>query len=179
MGKRSDFARRKNDFYPTPYEAVVPLLSHLLPGCSFIEPCVGEGDLSKHLKKHYHHEAASYDLPDDVTTKQYDTESVDYFITNPPWTRSILHPAIDNLRKQLPTWLLFDAGWMHTKQAAPYLPFCRTIVTVGRVKWIPDSKWGSLDDSCWYLFVNEKTPTTFYGKTCDHDDKATLTKFFT
>ena len=28
MGKRSDFERRERDFYPTPEEAVLPLLSY-------------------------------------------------------------------------------------------------------------------------------------------------------
>ena len=29
MGKRSDFERKPRDFYPTPMEAVEPLLEHL------------------------------------------------------------------------------------------------------------------------------------------------------
>ena len=35
-----------------------------------------------------------------------------------------------------PTWLLFDADWAHTKQAAPYLRHCSHIVSVGRVHWM-------------------------------------------
>jgi hypothetical protein len=164
MGKRSNFARRDKDFYPTPYEAVEPLMMHLNTGSTFIEPCVGAGDLVRHLEKNSHICTGQYDLPDDATTKQYE-DPASYFITNPPWDRKILHPLIDNLRNQKPTWLLFDAGWMFTKQAVPYLRYCAKIVTVGRVKWIPDSKYGSLDDCCWYLFL--KSPqmrTTFYGK---------------
>jgi hypothetical protein len=164
MGKRSNFERKKNDFYPTPYEAVLPLLPHLEVDCTYIEPCVGEGDLVRHLALHDYHCIESFDLPHDATIEAYNTFNVDCFITNPPWTRQILHPMIDNLRRQRPTWLLFDAGWMHTKQAAPYLPYCQKIVTVGRVKWIPDSRYGSLDDSCWYLFIDQPTDTTFYGK---------------
>lgn len=164
MGKRSNFERKKNDFYPTPYEAVLPLLNHLEQGTRYIEPCVGAGDLCNHLAKHSHVCLASYDLPDDATTKNYGVKDDTIFITNPPWTRQLLHPMIDNLRQQAPTWLLFDAGWMHTKQAKNYLPYCQKIVTVGRVKWIPDSGYGSLDDSCWYLFVGHTTQTTFFGK---------------
>jgi hypothetical protein len=169
MGKRSNFERKKNDFYATPYEAVLPLLPFLqvcgsTRGVRYIEPCVGEGDLVKHLAVHNHTCARSYDLPYDVTTMQYDVEDVDFIITNPPWSRWILHPAIDNLRKQKPTWLLFDADWMHTKQAKDHLPYCKKIVTVGRVKWIADSKHNSLDNAAWYLFGNNITPTTFYGK---------------
>ncbi len=49
MGKRSDFERVPRDFYPTPYEAVVPLLAHLPENCSYAEPCAGDGALIKHL----------------------------------------------------------------------------------------------------------------------------------
>ena len=38
MGKRSSFERIERDFYPTPVEAVRPLLSHLAPGTRFVEP---------------------------------------------------------------------------------------------------------------------------------------------
>ena len=103
------------------------------------------------------------DMELDARPTQYHITNVDYFITNPPWTRELLHPIIDNLRKQLPTWLLFDADWMHTKQARPYLPFCDLIVSVGRVKWIPDSLYVGKDNSCWYKFINQETETTFVG----------------
>jgi hypothetical protein len=163
MGKRSNFKRKENDFYPTPYPAVIPLIRHLPTKVRYIEPCFGAGDLIRHLHLHGHECTGSYDLPDDVTVKQYDTTQSDLFITNPPWSRDLLHPTIHNLRKQLPTWLLFDAGWAFTKQARQYLPFCKYIVTVGRVKWIPGSKYGSLDDACWYLFVKNETETKFFG----------------
>jgi hypothetical protein len=165
MGKRSDFARRDKDFYPTPYEAVEPLMMHLMPYTSFIEPCVGAGDLVRHLEKNGHICKGKYDLPDDATTKQY-TDKAECFITNPPWDREILHPLIDNLSSQKRTWLLFDAGWMFTKQAVPYLRRCAKIVTVGRVKWIPGSKMVGKDDCCWYLF-NDATcweRTQFFAK---------------
>jgi hypothetical protein len=154
----------KNDFYPTPFGCVHSLNNHLDHSVSFIEPCVGDGRLVSHLETMGHRCVASFDLPVDVMTTQYDVKGVDYFITNPPWTRSILHPTIDNLRKQLPTWLLFDASWAFTKQAKPYLDYCSKIVTIGRVKWIEGSKHTGKDDCAWYLFVNFKTSTRFYGK---------------
>jgi hypothetical protein len=164
MGKRSNFERRKNDFYPTPYEAVLPLLPFLKEQTSYIEPCVGKGDLISHLTQHQHHCVRCSDLPTDATTAQYDLNGADCFITNPPWTRELLHPMIDNLRQQLPTWLLFDASWMHTKQARPYLFYCEKIVSIGRVKWISGSPHIGKDDSCWYLFVNNRVQTQFYGR---------------
>jgi hypothetical protein len=53
MGKRSSFDRVPRDFYPTPYEAVLPLLAHL-PRCTFNEPCAGNGALIRHLQQHGH-----------------------------------------------------------------------------------------------------------------------------
>ena len=50
MGKRSDFERKPRDFYPTPIEAVEPLLPHLPEGFTFAEPCAGNGALIEHLE---------------------------------------------------------------------------------------------------------------------------------
>jgi hypothetical protein len=50
------------------------------------------------------------------------------------------------------TWLLFDADWAHTKQSVDFLPRLRTIVSVGRVKWIEDSKGVGFDNCAWYRF---------------------------
>lgn len=167
LSKRSNFERRKNDFYPTPKKAVLSLLPHLLSKDTyFYEPCSGANDLINHLESYGHTCIGNSDLELDATTTQYnwkDLPQLDCFITNPPWTRNLLHPIIENLRNQAPTWLLFDAGWMHTKQAIPYLTYCQKIVSVGRLKWIPDSPYSSLDDCCWYFFIKEKTPTTFFG----------------
>jgi hypothetical protein len=63
-----------------------------------------------------------------------------------------------------PTWLLFDADWAYTRQAAPFLKYCAKIVVIGRVKWIEDSDMAGKDNSCWYLFGREETQTVFYGR---------------
>jgi hypothetical protein len=89
---------------------------------------------------------------------------VDYIITNPPWDRSILHPMIQHFARQRPTWLLFDADWMHTKQSAPFMPLLRAVVSVGRVKWIPDSKMTGKDNCAWYHFAPGDSPTVFHGR---------------
>ncbi len=171
MGKRSDFERRERDFYPTPYEAVVPLLDHLMPRTLFVEPCAGDGVLVSHLHRHGHHCVSASDIePQDPSVKALDVFNAQIgqgqcFITNPPWDRSILHPIIEHLSSQAPTWLLFDADWMHTKQAVPYLDRLEAIVSVGRVKWIAGSKMTGKDNCCWYLFT--ETPnnhTQFYGR---------------
>lgn len=177
MGKRSDFERIPRDFYPTPYEAVVPLLPHLAPGTVFIEPCAGDGALIRHLEQAGHRCVGAYDIEPKrnvpkwlVVTKDARDYSypgrTDCFITNPPWARAALHPIIENLSRQRPTWLLFDADWMHTKQSAPFMPYCRKIVSVGRVKWIPDSRMTGKDNCCWYLFdQTADAPAQFVGQT--------------
>ena len=50
MGKRSNFERRKADFYPTPRAAVLPLIPYLRGVCKFAEPCAGDGALVRHLE---------------------------------------------------------------------------------------------------------------------------------
>lgn len=94
-------------------------------------------------------------------------KSVDFCITNPPWDRKILHPLIESWMGVCPTWLLFDADWMHTKQSAQYQKWLEKVVSVGRVKWIEGSKSVGKDNCCWYLFNAKKsvgTPVRFYGR---------------
>jgi hypothetical protein len=160
MGKRSNFERIEKDFYRTPWEAVLPLLSHLPGNIRYIEPCCGDGALIGHLNRNC---VRSFDLETDARAYRLDTDA-DYFITNPPWTREVLHPIIENLCEQLPTWLLFDADWMHTKQSSELMVHCSTIVSVGRVKWIPGSKMTGKDNCCWYLFHKGTNGTRFVGR---------------
>jgi len=176
MGKRSDFKRIERDFYPTPLAAVEPLIPHLPKGrFDFVEPFAGDGQLIWNIIK----------LRDDCTCilatdieplaegiTRADFRDVDMgnvectFISNSPWDRKILHPAIEHFSEQGPTWLLFDADWMHTKQSAPYMEYCHKIVSVGRVKWIPDSKMTGKDNCAWYLFDQSRTceGTVFIGR---------------
>jgi hypothetical protein len=171
MGKRSNFERIPRDFYRTPYEAVVPLLPHLPAGSRFCEPCAGDGRLIDHLTSVGHTCAAAWDIEPrryDIAEKdalEWVIGNIDFFITNPPWERGILHPLIDHLSADHPTWLLFDADWMHTKQSAPFIPYLHKIVSVGRVKWIPDSKMTGKDNCCWYLFdQTSEAPAQFIGR---------------
>jgi hypothetical protein len=84
-------------------------------------------------------------------------------ITNPPWDRTLLHPLIEKLSDLRPTWLLFDADWVHTKQSINYLPRLRKIVSIGRVKWF--DKTAGKDNSCWYLFDKPSDiAVEFYGR---------------
>jgi hypothetical protein len=74
-------------------------------------------------------------------------------VTNPPWTRSILHPLIDRLSAVWPCWLLFDADWPHTRQSSDLILRCSRIVPIGRVKWMPGTKHVGKDNCCWYEFL--------------------------
>lgn len=178
MGKRSDFERKPRDFYRTPIEAVVPLIPHLEWRVSqkWIEPCAGDAALIDHIdhltpKEFLCTEAYDIHPMHDSIMEQdfFDLEvgdHIDYVITNPPWDRKFLHPMLEKCRTfPCPTWLLFDADWPHTKQSSTFMEYCDKIVAVGRVKWIPDSKFTGKDNCCWYRFQPNPTPSVeFIGR---------------
>lgn len=182
MGKRSDYVRKPRDFYPTPLKAVVPLIPHLpADGFAYSEPCAGDGRLCKHLDELTDSKALltqAYDIePQEEWIEIADaTELVvpsntDIIITNPPWDRTkksgyLLHEIIKNLSNQKPTWLLFDADWIHTEQSSEIVKERLVkIVSIGRVKWIEDSAGTGKDNCCWYLFdINKTKETEFFGR---------------
>jgi hypothetical protein len=169
VGRRSpgQFERLPQDAYQTPLAGVQPLLPYLDPMTAFVEPCVGEGMLAEHLKSAGHVLVAGYDLPHDARTKRYPEARDDViFVTNPPWARPALHAIIANVSDQAPTWLLLDGEWIHTKQAIPFMPRLRAIVSVGRLKWIPGSPFTSKDSCVWLLFdrPDPKTTIRFIGR---------------
>ena len=171
MGKRSNFERIPRDFYPTPIEAVYPLLEHLEEDFTFAEPCAGDGALIEHLETKGTCMWASDIEPQRKDIWVYDYKDVgydelresEYIITNPPWDRKLLHPMIDFFTSKRKTWLLFDADWPHTKQSKNYISMCSKIVSVGRIKWFGNMT--GKDNCAWYLFDKENNkPTEFYGR---------------
>lgn len=171
MGKRSNFERIPRDFYPTPVEAVSPLLPHLSAGTRFCEPCAGNGALIDALTSAGHVCAAAWDIEPkraDVSERDARYEmigNIDCFITNPPWHRETLHSLIVHLCAQHPTWLLFDADWIHTRQSSPFIPMLCKIVSVGRVKWIADSPFTGKDNCAWHLFdARNQSAAQFVGR---------------
>ena len=107
MGKRSDFERKPRDFYPTPIEAVVPLISHLPKKGLFAEPCAGDGRLIKHIEELSNLKAywmtdiePQVDWVGEFDVFDADVSACDICITNPPWDRKILHPMIEHLAEQ-------------------------------------------------------------------------------
>src|SRR5262249_2826273 len=149
----NNFERREADFYPTPRAAAVPLIPYLRGVRTFAEPCCGAGDLIAHLE--------SFGLrcvhSGDITTGQdalavNDYAAVDASITNPPYTREIMHRLIAHFQRIVPTWLLLESDWTQTKQAAPFMPSCSDIVPIGRVKWIVGSKHFGFENFAWCRF---------------------------
>lgn len=179
------YKRNKRDLYrTTDPSAVLPLLAHLPNSVSFVEPCAGGGDLIRLLEAHGHVCENAYDIKPlaegiikadalKVTAKH----ERDFYITNPVWTRHILHAMIEHWRKQRATWLLFDADWPHTEQkeiaqkygvptVSELWEYCHKVVSVGRVKWIEGSKNCGMDNCAWYLFTDQKNDGApkFYHK---------------
>ena len=106
MGKRSDFERIPRDYYPTPYEAVLPLIPHLpQKPFSYAEPCAGDGRLINHLAKHGGDVRYAYDLePKSEWVKEADAltqgyTQCEYIITNPIESLSeTIHKGLKSLR---------------------------------------------------------------------------------
>lgn len=171
MGKRSNYERKALDVYDTPMGAVGPLLPHLPPRSRYCEPCAGAGDLIGHLAKHGHECVAAFDVAprasgigcnDASFMQREDLCGADLIITNPPWDRPVLHQIIQRAVFLVPTWLLFDSDWMHTRQAIPYLRHCSMVVSVGRVKWIEGSAMAGKDNCCWYKFDPDHSGRTIF-----------------
>lgn len=177
MGKRSNFKRRPQDKYHSfDPRAAATLAPHLRCGCKFWEPCAGAGDLVRGLEGWGAHCVAATDITpeaegiyrlDALTTTQEDVASTGAtdIITNPVWTRPILHEMIVHFSAILPTWLLFDADWIHTQQSARYQPLLAKVVSVGRLIWIEGTTTSGKDNCAWYCFDARQTgPTEIVGR---------------
>lgn len=173
MGKQSDFERNSRDFYPTPMKGALPLIRMMERQYSsdnpikFIEPFAGDGALTDHLTTSPVLECVyEADIePQHSRINQHDYKDVpnefcataDYFISNPPWINSVasgrlLFTLINNLSTKRPTWLLLDGGFAFNLSSGDYMRYCSEVIPVGRLKWIPDSKYSGKEDCAWFLF---------------------------
>jgi hypothetical protein len=168
MGKRSNFQRRPMDSYATPLAAMRPIVPFLkAEGIHrFAEPCCGGGDLIRHLESFGFVCVHASDLQQGIDALSLDSfGSADAVVSNTPWTRDLLHPLIEHFMRILPSWLLFDADWAHTRQSAPLIRHCSMIVPIGRVRWIPDSPFAGKDNAAWYRFdVHHRNGPQFIGR---------------
>lgn len=171
MGKRSNFARRPQDAYDTPFKGVPALIPHLVGVRRFAEPCAGQGYLIRHLTRFGLDCAYSSDIKEGVNALDVnDFGKIDAIISNPPWSREVMHPMILHFQAIAPTWLLFDADWAFTAQATPFLDQCSHIVSVGRMKWIEGSKHQGMDSVAWYRFHGQHVGgPRLYGKKLNHE----------
>ena len=125
MSKRSNFERREAGFYPMPRAPVLPLVPYLGGIETFAEPCAGDGNLVGPLVEFGLRCAYSGDSRSGQDALAHDHYgAVDVIITNPPWSRNLMHRLIAHFQSIRPTWLLLDADWAHT--AAPFCPMPRT-----------------------------------------------------
>ena len=162
VGKRSDYARMPADLYETPLDAIEPVLSHLPRRFTYASPCVGPGKLVAGMtdlrpstecvwQSDLKAKRGRPKLDARVLSERHVT-GADFILENPPWTREWLHVMILRFAFLRPTWLIFDADWAHTKQANFFMPICKKIVSVGRVKWMAGSNDTGKDNAAWYHF---------------------------
>jgi hypothetical protein len=165
MGRRSDFPRRKHDDYRTTDPRAVAALKPYLGGVqNFAEPCCGEGDLVDGLVGAGYSCVLAFDINEGVDALDVTNfMGADVIITNPPWTRQLLHPLILHFQEYLPTWLLLDSDWAFNAHAAPYLDRCTDIVAVGRLKWFNGT--AGKDNVAWYRFwTAHRRGPRFHGR---------------
>lgn len=180
MAKRSDFKRIGKDLYRTFDErAVNALLPHISNIRTFSDPFCGHGDLVVQLQDRHGlmcRQKSDVDPMGDLSfgiacdRKEYqnvnsnDLINCDAIISNPPWTRSIMHDAIDHFRQLKQTWFLFDADWCHTAQSARLMRYCSDVVSIGRLRWIKETTMDGKDNCAWYRFTRDEVNTTFHGR---------------
>lgn len=156
MGKRSSFARRPMDAYQTiDPKASRALMPHLHGVRTYAEPCCGEGHLVAQFRDHGLACVYAGDIGQGHDALALTNEIAGYpdaYITNPPWTRKILHALIRHLMHLRPTWLLFDSDWAYNLEACGLIQHCSHIVVVGRLKWIEGSPASGKDNCSWYRF---------------------------
>lgn len=176
MAKRSEFKRVERDYYRTFDPKAGHALRPFVEEVKFaLEPFAGAGDLTAQFPEidwwetdiepqtdHIGKRDAFTWLEKDIKKDRY----FDCIISNPPWSRPILHRAIEHFAPIIPTWFLLDANWVWTKQASPYInKYLTDIVTIGRLKWIEGTTMSGKDDCAWFRFSIDKTePTRFFGR---------------
>lgn len=159
--------RNERDYYPTPIEAVAPLIPHLPETGVFMEPCAGDGRLARHIEQltemqvwarglldiePQHPSVTRFDA---LTLSPWHMIGVDFLVTNPPFAWDTLKPMIETFVDLKPTFLLLPFSYACNKRMAIYMERCRKVIPIGRVKWIEGSKQTSTDDFAWFMFDGE------------------------
>lgn len=168
MGKRgSNYERSPRDLYetvdPRAVAALLPYVDRELP---FVENCAGAGALADQLV------AAGMICADmcDTHPLRDDIHLADalhwhavgaQYITNPPFTRPLMHAIMRHCARQVPSWFLVEADWLITQQAGEIIRrHGSQVVAVGRLRWFregdPRDKGNDpMDNFVWVKLVPE------------------------
>ncbi len=193
MSKRAitKYERRDADFYPTPPEAIIALVRHLDGAKKFAEPMVGDGAIVDALAdagiicvfaSDFAPTGAACEyakVKDVLLTTKDDFKDARVIISNPPWPSPKHHnpsklamggrgqPSIQIIQHLIqfkPCWMLLSADFAHNECFKHLAPYCRKMVSVGRVVWFDKSKekdpetgeygkrMASKDNVVWYYF---------------------------
>lgn len=165
MGKRSGFKLVERGYYPTPVEALAPLVPHLPEAGTFWEPCAGAGhlvDAMAALRPGLRSVSAIDLVPqrDGIAvgdaTVAVCPASASVIVTNPPWPLSgrrgePVLSILRNLASQRPTWLLLPWAFHANAYAAGMAGWCVRVLPIGRVSWMGNGVAGK-DDCAWSLW---------------------------
>lgn len=168
MSKRIDTDSAKtnaSNFWPTPLEAVVPLLEPLRQDVvaaksRFIEPCAGDGALVDALVFHNFACAAAFDTaPRRSDIRHGDAANVDWStvnpaipaVTNPPWARHLLEPILAAVIGTRVVWLLLPLDYATNLWTNLYMRHVNCLVPLGRVSWLGNGQ-GGMENSAWFRF---------------------------
>ena len=170
MSKRSSFEKIPKDFYATTDpKAIPPNFVECVRGKRYAEPCYGEGDLEDLLMgaavcrwRSDIRDTGCCKLWDAMCLSEHELEHCDVIITNPPFSRGVLLPMIDHFTSLMPTWLLLPADMMHNLYFSEYMARCSQVVSVGRIRWIKNSKHTSTDNFAWYYWRDQNETTTIF-----------------
>lgn len=177
MSKRTPgLPQRPRGFWPTPPEAVAPLIPYLPSEARYIEPCAGDGSLIHALKCLWPNGVLDRGIdiePQAEGITACDARAIfrrpDLFITNPPWPviggrgKPAL-PIIRHLCQIAPLWALLPWDFAAADYYCEVAPWCAEIVPLGRVSWLNNGQGGK-DNSAWYRFdAQHRAPTILRSK---------------
>jgi hypothetical protein len=166
MSKRTPgLPQRPRGFWPTPREAVVPLIPYLPPRARYGEPCAGDGALIGHLRDLWPAGRCVWasDLepqgPGIEAMAVADIEAADdvnLWITNVPWpvTGGKGDPALSIIKHLIgiaPAWVLLPWDFAANGYFGRLIDQCSDIVPIGRVSWLGNGTPGK-DNCCWMHF---------------------------
>lgn len=181
MSKRTPgLPQRPRGFWPTPREAVVPLLPFLPAGVEYGEPCAGDGQMIRNLTELLPSSVCGWasDLEpqaegifkiDALDIKKSDMSQVEMFITNLPFPKTGQKgdPAISlilHLTTIRPLWTVLPFAFAANDYFRRVAPICAEILPIGRVSWLGNGIPGK-DDICWARFdASNRHPTILHPR---------------